>query len=254
MSPPSDEAELSMLVPLGFIALTVWTASWGSSLVRFFSRESSSVATATNSTLASADAKSNKKKNKKVSETNAQPAPTVVETKPASSSNDKWRAIALLVSWALFIVYLASDYGMGQVGGGGYDPYKILNVPETVSKSDLKKLYRDLSKEYHPDRLAGKSEAERAVAEKQFLLISKAYKTLTTEEMMNNWLKFGHPDGPRSISVNVGIPSWMKKPENAGAILLIYLGIFGAVGYFFKNRAIAMFGEIEEVNGKPKSS
>ena len=255
MSPPVEDAELSLLVPLGFIALTVWTASWGSSFIRLFSG-SAAPSPPADAQPSAKEGKQQKKKGKKssdaLSETPVETTPVVAAKNP---TNDRWRVLVLIVSWALFIVYLASDYGMGQMGGGGYDPYKILKVPETVSKTELKKLYRELSMEYHPDRLAGKPESERAEAEKRFVQISKAYKTLTTEELMNNWLQYGHPDGPRSVSVNVAIPAWMKKQENAGIILLVYLGIFAAVGYYFKNRVIGgLFDEIDEANGKPKAS
>ena len=40
------------------------------------------------------------------------------------------------------------------------DPYQILGVTRDASDREIKKAYRDLSRKYHPDSYAGKSEAE----------------------------------------------------------------------------------------------
>ena len=224
MADGQDEVEMSFFVPLGFIALIVWTVSWGRHLVDFVSsgRREAKVEQSQDG------AKASKKKN-----SGKKDEATTATQENESSNGERWKALVIIVAWILFVIYLASDYGMGQVQTGRYDPYKILNVAETVTKAELKKIYRDLSKEYHPDRLAGKSDSEKSVAEKQFVHISKAYKTLTNEESMNNWLQYGHPDGPRSITVSMGIPAWMKKPENAGLILLAYVFALGGGGYLF---------------------
>ena len=34
--------------------------------------------------------------------------------------------------------------------------YKILNISETASQTDIKKAFRDLAKKYHPDSAKGK--------------------------------------------------------------------------------------------------
>ena len=50
------------------------------------------------------------------------------------------------------------------------DPYKILGVDKTASEKDIKKAYRKLAKENHPDKVSGNEE--------RFKEIADAYETL----------------------------------------------------------------------------
>lgn len=51
--------------------------------------------------------------------------------------------------------------------------YEILGLTKTASMSDIKKAYRQLAKQHHPDVNAGSSESERLFKE-----ITEAYQTL----------------------------------------------------------------------------
>lgn len=62
------------------------------------------------------------------------------------------------------------------------DFYKILGVEKDASIDDIKKQYRKLAMEYHPDKQQGKSEAEKKEAEEKFKKISEAYDTLSNPE------------------------------------------------------------------------
>ena len=53
------------------------------------------------------------------------------------------------------------------------DYYKILNVNEKATKEEIKKAYRRLSLQYHPDKPTGDSE--------KFKQINEAYQTLGNE-------------------------------------------------------------------------
>ncbi len=59
-----------------------------------------------------------------------------------------------------------------------YDAYKILGVSPSVTKAQLKKTYRTLAKKYHPDKYAGKSDAEIQKAEEKFQEIKEAYDVI----------------------------------------------------------------------------
>ncbi len=52
--------------------------------------------------------------------------------------------------------------------------YEILNIKEDATDEEIKKAYRKLSKEYHPDTSKYKSEEEQKEAEDMFRLITKA--------------------------------------------------------------------------------
>ena len=53
------------------------------------------------------------------------------------------------------------------------DYYKILNVSRNADSSEIKKSYRKLAMQYHPDRNKGDEKAE-----KKFKEISEAYNVL----------------------------------------------------------------------------
>ena len=58
------------------------------------------------------------------------------------------------------------------------DYYEVLGVNRDASDDDIKKSYRKLAKEHHPDRVAGLSEAEQAHAEERSKAINRAYAQL----------------------------------------------------------------------------
>lgn len=60
--------------------------------------------------------------------------------------------------------------------------YEILNIKEDAIDEEIKKAYRKLSKEYHPDTNKDKSEEEQKEAEDMFRLITKAKEILLNKE------------------------------------------------------------------------
>ena len=57
------------------------------------------------------------------------------------------------------------------------DFYKVLGVPKTATEAELKKAYRKLARQYHPDSNAGDTAAEA-----RFKEISEAYSVLSDAE------------------------------------------------------------------------
>lgn len=60
------------------------------------------------------------------------------------------------------------------------DPYGLLGVPKNISYIDLKKKYRNVAKDWHPDKFSGTNTAFElaAIAREQFELYTKAYETI----------------------------------------------------------------------------
>ena len=58
------------------------------------------------------------------------------------------------------------------------DPYTVLGVTREASDDDIKKAYRKLIRENHPDMVMDKSDAEKKQAEKRFREVQEAYENI----------------------------------------------------------------------------
>lgn len=74
---------------------------------------------------------------------------------------------------------------------GEKDYYGILGVGKDATDEELRKQYRKLSMQYHPDRQAGKSDAEKKAAEDRFKEINEAYSVLSDKEKRARYDRFG---------------------------------------------------------------
>ncbi len=67
------------------------------------------------------------------------------------------------------------------------DYYEVLGVDRGASDADIKKAYRKLAKQYHPDVNPGDK-----VAEAKFKEINEAYEVLSDSQKRSNYDQFGH--------------------------------------------------------------
>jgi len=72
-----------------------------------------------------------------------------------------------------------------------FNPYEILQIPESSSVYDIKKAYKQLTLKYHPDKNQGDKKSKEL-----FMNINKAYRALTNPKAKDNFEKYGNPDGP----------------------------------------------------------
>ncbi|MBI4830303.1 MAG: DnaJ domain-containing protein [Candidatus Lindowbacteria bacterium] len=70
---------------------------------------------------------------------------------------------------------------------GKRDYYEILGVPRDASENDIRKAYRKLAMQHHPDRAQGDKQSEE-----KFKEVSEAYSVLTDPEKRANYDQFGH--------------------------------------------------------------
>ena len=73
----------------------------------------------------------------------------------------------------------------------GKDYYKVLGIDKSASEEDVKKAYRKLAREHHPDVV---SENDKEAAEKRFKEINEAYRVLSDAEKRKMYDTYGTAD------------------------------------------------------------
>lgn len=98
--------------------------------------------------------------------------------------------------------------------------YEILGVDETASAEDIRKVYRELAKKYHPDKTGGDKEAEDRLKE-----INQAYDVLKNPEKRKKY------DQERAFSAGGGFEGFgFSDAFGAGGVSDIFESMFGGRG------------------------
>ena len=103
------------------------------------------------------------------------------------------------------------------MAGAKRDYYEVLGLPRSANAQDIRKAYRRLAMQYHPDRNPDNKEAMEA----QFKEVSEAYEVLSDENKRRQYDQYGH----------AGLKS-----------------AFGPNGFDFE-RDFTHFGDIEDILG-----
>ncbi|GIL87084.1 hypothetical protein Vretimale_14247 [Volvox reticuliferus] len=125
--------------------------------------------------------------------------------------------IALWLLWAVLLWYV----NVTSKDLKPFDPFEILGVERGASTAEIKKAYRQMSLQYHPDKNPD-PKAHAYFAE----YITKAYQALTDEVSRKNYEVHGHPDGPQAMNVGVALPTWLFTKDSKVAPLML-LGLVG---------------------------
>src|SRR4030042_5454948 len=102
------------------------------------------------------------------------------------------------------------------------DYYEVLRVNKNASQEELKRAFRSLARQYHPDV------NKAADAEERFKEINEAFMVLSDEQKRSIYDRYGH-DGLRSTG---GMPDW-----NTIDPFEIFEQFFGGLGGFGSRQA-----------------
>jgi molecular chaperone DnaJ len=104
------------------------------------------------------------------------------------------------------------------------DFYKILGVSKDVSDAELKKVYRKLAREYHPD-----SNPNNAAAEAKFKEISEAYSVLSDKTQRAEYDQIRAMGGGARFTGGAGFPGG-GFPGGAAGFEDVFSNLFGGGG------------------------
>ncbi|OAA58610.1 protein translocation complex component [Niveomyces insectorum RCEF 264] len=145
-------------------------------------------------------------------------------------------ALAVAVGWATmgYMMYLI-HYTDAPAAQRVWNPYDILGIAESASERTIRSTYKALSRKHHPDK-AKPDPAKNETIEmlnQRYVEISKAYQALTDEEIRNNYIQYGHPDGKQSFSIGIALPKMLISEGNGKYIVLLYFLLFGVLLPYF---------------------
>ena len=79
-------------------------------------------------------------------------------------------------NWAFLLLTIIVAENILGVYTFSFEPYKVLDVHRRASLGDIRKAYKKLVKEWHPDKVAG--DQGKKEAEGKFIEINRAYELL----------------------------------------------------------------------------
>lgn len=141
------------------------------------------------------------------------------------------RGLVMLGGWALNAAMVYLILVTSRTTPDVWDPYEVLGVSRNADEKAIKKHYRKLSLSLHPDK-AREDPAKNITMQSindHWVDVTKAFKALTDEEIRNNFLQYGHPDGKQSFSIGIALPQWLVTDGAGKYVLLIYALALGVI-------------------------
>lgn len=138
------------------------------------------------------------------------------------------RGLILVCGWAA-VAYLFQRVIQVAKNSGfvAYDPFSILGIATSATEREIRRQYRRLSLEFHPDKVSSDSNKTKEEIESHYIEITKAYKSLTDEATRKNYEEYGNPDGRQEMTMGIALPTWIVDSKHNVLVLLVYGLIFG---------------------------
>ncbi|PFH33313.1 DnaJ family Sec63 protein [Besnoitia besnoiti] len=114
--------------------------------------------------------------------------------------------LALLLAWLALLYLCVNLPEMKNLKT--FDPFDILQVEPGATNREIKKAYRLMSLKYHPDK-----NVNDPTSAAKFILVAKAYQSLTDPTAKANYEKYGNPDGPGNMKVGMGLPRFLVEEK-----------------------------------------
>ena len=128
------------------------------------------------------------------------------------------------------------------------DYYEVLGVSKNATEQDIKNSFRKLSRKYHPDMQAGKSDAEKKDAENKFKELAEAYDVLSNKDKRYNYDHFGTDTGTGFSSMDMN--EFMSKHASMFSSMFEDFGFEGFGSPFnFKRHSANKFNPNQPENG-----
>ena len=102
------------------------------------------------------------------------------------------------------------------------DYYEVMGIPRNASEDEIKKAYRKLAKQYHPDLHPGDKDAEA-----KFKELNEAYEVLSDKEKKARYDQFGHAGVDPNFGGGAAGSSPFTGDIDFGDIFNSFFGGFG---------------------------
>lgn len=141
------------------------------------------------------------------------------------------RIVTVIAGWIIiaFMVYLikVTSRSINKI----WNPYDILGISDSATEKQIKSHYKRMSLKFHPDKIRpdpAKNQTLESLND-YFVELTKAYKALTDEEIRNNYIQYGHPDGKQSFSIGIALPKFIITDGNGKYVILVYAVMLGVL-------------------------
>ncbi|EGP90138.1 uncharacterized protein MYCGRDRAFT_99310 [Zymoseptoria tritici IPO323] len=141
------------------------------------------------------------------------------------------RTIVAAIGWVTIAYMAYLMYITVRTAPVIWNPYEILDISMSATEKQINSRYRRLSTTMHPDKRRPNEALNQTMetVNDEWVEIVKAYKALTDEEIRNNFIQYGNPDGKQSTSFGIALPQFLVA-GGAGKYVLAVYGLVLGIG------------------------